>query len=88
MSSTSELSRCPYSICRPESTNPHPLAALQGKLNLSKILKSKTSLDHTHIIAFSDLRAEVRNELECAEEVAGVKVVSRSFMYRNYAVTS
>lgn len=63
-----------FSFCRPERDCPGPHEALKSKLKLKKILAKAASIQHTHIISFSDLRDDVKNELTCSAEVAGVRV--------------
>lgn len=43
-------------------------------MDLNAILNSATSLQHAHIVSFSDHRADVKNELQHSEQVAGVRV--------------
>jgi len=59
---------------RPDETHPSALLALQKGLQLSKVLKDATSVEHKSIVTFRNLRQDVYAQLSENEQFTGVKV--------------
>ena len=64
--------RC--SVIRPSKETPSAMKAAQADLALEPILASARLVRHKCIVSFSTLRHEVKDEMEQADQVAGVKV--------------
>ena len=64
--------RC--SVIRPSKEAPNALKAVDLKLDLKPILHSAKQIRHECIVSFSQLRNTVKDELELADQVSGVKV--------------